>query len=45
MASAAATGLERLDWPAGWCVGAGETPFLGEGLELRFRTGLEHFQA
>lgn len=40
LASAAATGLERVDWPESWCVGEGGTPFLGEGLELRFRTGV-----
>ena len=40
LASAAATGLERVDRPESWCVGGGRTPFLGEGLELRFRTGL-----
>lgn len=35
--SAASWGPERIDWPARWQVGTG---FRGEGLELRFWTGL-----
>jgi hypothetical protein len=35
--SAASWGPERIDWPMRWHVGAG---FRGEGLELRFWTGL-----
>ncbi|WP_424811151.1 metallophosphoesterase family protein [Roseococcus sp. YIM B11640] len=35
--SAASWGAERIDWPSRWEVGAG---FAGEGLELRFWSGL-----